>query len=120
MKPTEDAIDQLTSLKDLDHPDWDSYGGLPVSRAAQEWAQIFVTHVWSVLGVRIPLDAGPRPDGGVSVLWRGRHNVKIEICFAPTQPAVPTYIVSEAGELKYKGIIPDVDAFAREILKPTV
>ncbi len=120
MTPMEDAIDQLDSLKELDSPDWDSYGAMPVSLLAKDYAKLFVHHVWSVLGTRIALIAGPRPDGGVSVLWRAKDNVKIEVCFAPIQPTSPTFIVSQAGRLKDKGQVHDVGEFARSVLKPAI
>jgi hypothetical protein len=116
----EDVIDQLDALKALDSPDWDSYGAAPVSLVAKDYAKLFVYHVWSVLGTRIAFVAGPRPDGGVSVLWRARDNAKIEVCFAPLQPTSPTFIVSRAGRVKDKGQVVDVDAFARSVLKPAI
>lgn len=120
MASNEDAIDQLGALKELDSPDWDSYGAAPVSLVAKDYAELFVRHVWSALGTRIALIAGPRPDGGVSVLWRAKDDVKIEVCFAPSQPQSPSFIVSKAGRLMRKGHVEDVDAFARSVLKPSI
>ena len=115
--PQSDAIDQLDALKDLFRRDWDSYDAEPISPVALDYAKIFVQSIRSAVGRSTPI-AGPTPDGGVSLVWRGKGKLKVEVFFAPLQPRSPTFVISESGHLKSKGKIEDVGTFARTVIKP--
>ena len=113
-----DVLDEINGLKDLNEPDWDSYGAEPVSREAIAYASKFVQQVWSQLGYRPQASAGPRPGGGVSLIWRGSKDCMIEVCFDPIQPRSPSYILTQGSELLGKGSVEDLRNFAKKILGP--
>jgi hypothetical protein len=114
-----ELTNQLDGMRKLQQPNWDSYGSDPVSEEAMRTAQVFVDAVWSQFGTnadRFNLVAGPTPDGGVSLLLRGRGEMKIEVCFPPSSRDVPTYLLTRPGIVKDKGTVHNFDHFAKHVL----
>ena len=114
-----DAIDAIDALKDLDRRGWDSYDGEPVSRGALGYARLFVQLVRVVAGAQADPLIGPRSDGGVSLLWRGRGSRKIEVRI----PALPgqqptTFIVSNDFVLEDEGRVDDPELFVKNVVQP--
>ena len=65
--PKRAAIEEVRSAcKEADQPDWDGYGGLPVS----EVVELIAIHFLRLLPRDIPLpEVAPEPDGALSLDW---------------------------------------------------
>jgi hypothetical protein len=114
-----DAIEALDALKDFDERDWDSYGAEPVSRNALYNARLLVWAARGVAGAGTRFDpvAGPLPDGGVTLLWRGPGTTKIVVRVAPIIGAPPSYVVLDDLSLKATGLIDDPKQLVEVIRK---
>ena len=111
-----DAIDAIDALKDCDRRDWDSYDAEPVSAGTLQYARLFVQFVRATAGKDADPEIGPRADGGVSLLWRGRASRKIEVRIAPVPSHPPTFIVSRDFVLEDEGLVDDPHVFVKNVI----
>lgn len=81
MMATFDRLDQIARLG----PNWDSYGGAPLSRIALATVRHLVSTIRDqyapIAGPRsVPYTVAPASDGGIQAEWRGAHaDLEVEI-----------------------------------------
>lgn len=93
-----------TSSRDLGS-DWDSYGAGPIGRWVREQAKTFLRSVAKTVGLGYAHpDVGPTAEGGLTLIWRGAGQPKVQVF---SSPEGCRFVVRQSRELIDKGSISD-------------